>query len=234
MVSMQHLLGSPSEMPHEFRVIVENAVGTVPSTDRGRRTYSTVLSVAEHEFVRADYSQISVESIATRAEVSVGSVYRYFGSTEGLYMVVHSRCLIVMHEAARSGADTGGSYRENLKKSTQEYLRAYHKYRFVMGAAEHLGSTSQRVRELNWALQRLIREGMSRGLGRMQSASALPNLPVEIQMRALTSMVDGYARRTFVDGEFGADAASAASIENAAEVLSLVWLRSVLGSELAN
>lgn len=224
-------IDTPHELPREFSVIVEQAVGTSPSTDRGRRTYSRVLEVASTEFVRADYKQVSVEHIAEKAEVSVGSIYRYFGSKEGLFMVVLARCLFIMNEASRSGANDSHSYREILRGSTTQYLLAYQRFRFVLGAAEHLGATSTRVRELTWVLQRLIRESMARGLERIKSESELPELPLETQLRALTSMVDGYARRAFIEGEFGDEARTAQSVESAAEVLSLIWFRSVMGSE---
>ena len=52
--------------------------------------YETLLRAAEHLFVSQGYHQTSVENIADRAEVSVGTVYFYFKNKEELLLKLFS------------------------------------------------------------------------------------------------------------------------------------------------
>lgn len=52
--------------------------------------YETLLRAAEHLFVKQGYHETSVENIADRAEVSVGTVYFYFKNKEELLMKLFS------------------------------------------------------------------------------------------------------------------------------------------------
>lgn len=217
--------GVPSGLAH----MVEEAVGSPPATARGRRTYTAILATAEREFVRADYHDVSVDRIASRSKVSVGSVYRYFGSKEGLFLVVLANCLGEMYEAARSVWAMPWGYLERLERSTEEYLRAFVRNRQVLGSAAHLGMTSRRVREMSWAMRRLVHTAMGRRLAEDQATSDLPPLEPDMLMRALSALVDGYAYRAYVDGEFGPEEAAPPNVSRAAKVLAGVWYRSVFG-----
>ena len=66
------------------------------------RTSTSLLSAAEDLFGEVDYRDVTVERIATRAGVSVGSVYVHFGSKEGLY-------LRVVEDALRRSDDYTGN-----------------------------------------------------------------------------------------------------------------------------
>lgn len=65
-----------------------------PSARRRQREkeqrYRTLLDAAEHLFVTQGYHQTSVEAIAERAEVSVGTVYFYFKNKEDLLVRLFS------------------------------------------------------------------------------------------------------------------------------------------------
>lgn len=52
--------------------------------------YETLLRAAEHLFVHKGYHETSVENIADRAEVSVGTVYFYFKNKEELLLKLFS------------------------------------------------------------------------------------------------------------------------------------------------
>lgn len=225
--------GAAVNVPSALIHLVEAAVGSPPSTARGQRTYEAILVTAERQFVRSDYHAVSVERIASRSKVSVGSVYRYFDSKEGLFLAVLANCLGEMYDAARRAwaAPWEYGYLERLEISTAEYLNAYIKNRKVLGSASHLEHTSERVREMNWAMRGLIHGAMVKRLAEAQDTSNLGPLDVEILMWALSAMVDGYAHRAYVDGEFGSLEMSPAGVERAAKVLSGVWYRSVFGNE---
>lgn len=73
---------------------IKNEQSLSPSAVRRLREkeqrYETLLRAAEHLFVHRGYHETSVENIADRAEVSVGTVYFYFKNKEELLMKLFS------------------------------------------------------------------------------------------------------------------------------------------------
>ncbi len=63
------------------------AVGTEPRTRRGQATRARLLGAARKELVERD-GVLEVDSVAQRAGVSVGLIYRHFGSKAGLVAAV--------------------------------------------------------------------------------------------------------------------------------------------------
>ena len=64
-----------------------SAPATIPATERGARSRRRLLDAAARELVRND-GQVEVAAVAARARVSVGLVYRWFGSKAGLVSAV--------------------------------------------------------------------------------------------------------------------------------------------------
>lgn len=224
--------GMTASVPSALVDLMGEAVGSPPATPRGQRTYATILATAERAFVEGDYHAVSIDRIASESNVSVGSVYRYFGSKEGLFLVVLANVLGEMYEAARRVWTMPWGYRERLEASTAEYLRAFLRNRQVLGSAAHLGMTSERVREMSWAMRRLVHTAMAKRLVEDQSESTLEPLDAQMLMKALAAMVDGYAYRAYASGEFGPQESSPANVKKAAKALAGVWYRSVFGDEV--
>jgi len=62
-----------------------------PRQNRAQATAAAVVQAAEHLLVEVGYARASTNAIASRAGVSVGSLYQYFSSKEDIYRAVARR-----------------------------------------------------------------------------------------------------------------------------------------------
>jgi AcrR family transcriptional regulator len=92
---------------------------------RKRRTIDALLRAAEEIFGERPADAVTVEQIAGRAGVAVGSIYNHFGSKAGLQAAVLDRALVT-DEAYMDGAYVAGrSAPEQIAAAAEEYLRFY-------------------------------------------------------------------------------------------------------------
>jgi AcrR family transcriptional regulator len=75
------------------RVVESKANGhlmasTYPTTPKGHRTRSQILAAAAEVFARDGYVHTGMNDIADRAGLSMGGLYRYFGSKEELFAIL--------------------------------------------------------------------------------------------------------------------------------------------------
>lgn len=61
---------------------------TYPTTPKGHRTRGQILAAAADIFARDGYVHAGMADIAERAQLSMGGLYRYFGSKEELFAVL--------------------------------------------------------------------------------------------------------------------------------------------------
>jgi AcrR family transcriptional regulator len=157
---------------------------------RKRRTIDALLHAAEAVFAERPVEAITVEEIAARAGVAVGSIYNNFGSKAGLHAAVVDRALDVDREYMDRAYTPGRSPIEQLLAAGREYLRFYldHPDFFRMlafpgppgnypAAAETAARLSRRVDEQNarmvQALERGIADGSIRPIDPRQTATVL-------------------------------------------------------------
>lgn len=146
---------------------------------RKERTVAALLRAAEELFAGRSVDDVTVEEIAARAGVAVGSIYNHFGSKGGLHAVVVEQAL----EADRTHMDraylTGRGPLEQIYQAAEEYLAFYleHPDYFRMLAfptgsgsypagrelAERLAAS---VDEQNQRLVRALRAGIAAGVVR--------------------------------------------------------------------
>src|SRR5699024_12448944 len=65
-----------------------------------------VLDEAEKMFTADTYSAVRIEEVADAADISVGTVYNYFGGKEGRYLAVSERVLDRVVELLAPAYDT--------------------------------------------------------------------------------------------------------------------------------
>lgn len=65
----------------------------VPVQERSRRRYEQILDAAAEIFAEVGYDAATMESIAARAETSIGSVYQFFKNKLSVFEAVAERCL---------------------------------------------------------------------------------------------------------------------------------------------
>lgn len=157
---------------------------------RKRRTIDALLSAAEEVFSERPATAVTVEEIAGRAGVAVGSIYNHFGSKAGLQAAVIDRALAVdrsymdrAYTADRTGA-------EQIAAAAEEYLRFYleHPDYFRMlafppepgnypAAQELADRLAERVDEQNArlviALERAVKSGQVRPIDTRRVATFL-------------------------------------------------------------
>ncbi|WP_244501173.1 TetR/AcrR family transcriptional regulator [Streptomyces sp. TP-A0874] len=223
----------PRWVTHRLRDIETNGgkrppAGWQPSSGRGRKQKGKIVDAALQAFTEAGYANVSMASIAEGAGVSTGSLYRYFPSKELLFISVLDHVLYDMYNAART-RPSDGSVRESITMSTAQYLRAFQRNRKVIGSAIELMASSETVRNTWWAMREQLHQGMLTRLCQHQQMSRISALEPELLITTLTSMVDGFGQRAFVEGEFGP--LDEAAVDAAAAVLAGVWYRSIFGSD---
>jgi AcrR family transcriptional regulator len=92
---------------------------------RKARNVQAILQAAEEEFLAHGYHGTTVERIAEAADVSVGSLYVYFESKEGLYLALLERALEVEERYMREAFKPTLSLGQQLFAAGDAYLRFY-------------------------------------------------------------------------------------------------------------
>ncbi|KWX25661.1 TetR family transcriptional regulator [Mycolicibacterium wolinskyi] len=161
------------------------------STDpRKQRTVDALLSAAEGVFAVLPFEEVTVDEIAARAGVAVGSIYNNFGSKSALYAAVIERALDVDREYMDKAYTPERSPIEQLEAAAEQYFRFYldqpEFFRMLAfppppgpyaAAAETAERLARRVDEQNArmvdAIERGIHDGTIRPLDARKAATVL-------------------------------------------------------------
>lgn len=96
-----------------------------PLDPRKQRTVDALLAAAEAVFAVLPFDEVTVDEIAGRAGVAVGSIYNNFGSKSGLYAAVIDRALDVDRQYMDHAYTPERSPIEQLEAAAEQYLRFY-------------------------------------------------------------------------------------------------------------
>jgi TetR/AcrR family transcriptional regulator len=95
-----------------------------PRADRRRaRTRAAILDAAELVFTRDGYDGARIESIAEKADVSVGSIYVHFGGKRDVYLHVVERSLQLFAEYMAASEDPALTPLQRVLAGGDAYLR---------------------------------------------------------------------------------------------------------------
>ncbi|QXV57648.1 TetR/AcrR family transcriptional regulator [Amycolatopsis sp. TNS106] len=143
---------------------------------RKERTVAALLRAADEVFRERPADEVTVEEIAERARVSVGSLYNHFGSKAGLHAVVVERALQVDREYMDRAYVPGRKPIEQIYAAADEYLAFYlanpDYFRMLAFPREPGGYAAghelaerlaRSVAEQNARLVRALREGVEAG-----------------------------------------------------------------------
>ena len=146
----------------------------IPKQARARERFGRILDAARRELEERPIADVTIESIALRADVPVGSLYQYFASKSALLAAVAEA---VMADAdaltSRVLADSHGlAWRDSVDRivrTTLEFLRASPDYRTLLRAmrftpefAEITAASNERVADLMALHPAFARAGLSR------------------------------------------------------------------------
>lgn len=92
---------------------------------RRRRTIDALLRAAQEIVAERSIENVTVEEIADRAGVAVGSIYNHFGSKAGLHAAVVQRALDVDRRFMDHAYTPHRDPVEQLYAAAEEYLRFY-------------------------------------------------------------------------------------------------------------
>lgn len=139
---------------------------------RRRRTADALLRVAEGMFAERPLSEVTVEELAERAGVAVGSLYNTFGSKGGLYAAVVERALDADRIAMDRAYLPDRSPVDQLYAAAEQYLDFYFSYPeyFRMLAFPGTPGHYEAGREVSDRLARTVTEQNDRLAAALQEA----------------------------------------------------------------
>lgn len=157
---------------------------------RKQRTIQALLAAAEDVFSRLPFEAVTVEEIAERAGVAVGSIYNNFGSKAGLHAALIDSALDVDRDYMDRAYTPERSPIEQLEAAADQYLRFYLEqpefFRMLAfpappgnnpAAAESAARLARRVDEQNArmvdAIERGIADGTIRPINARKAATIL-------------------------------------------------------------
>jgi len=142
-----------------------------------------ILDAARRVLIEKGYHNTSIADISKLAEISVGTVYRYFENKEEIFNAIHQNGIEILHdrimEAIPSGADPreqllsiGTSYFEFSEEDATlfETFSYFLTFPEIIFKAEHRISQGTHGRKILNRVAAIIDEGISKGLFRQVNA----------------------------------------------------------------
>lgn len=195
-------------------------------TPKGRNTKARILEVGRSVLEQRGYFDTSVGEITRRADVALGTFYRYFDNKDALCLELLETLVTELYESV-SGSWARDDTIENLRVSSLRYLTAYYANRRLIAAMLQMAGAVPACAALWWALRKRTYDRMKRYL--VLSKSARP-LDPDLTATALGSMVEQFAYYWYVEAE--RNGKPVPTLEQAADVLSRIWYRTVYESHL--
>ena len=114
----------------------------------------SILRTAAEEFADRGFAGTAISSIAKKAGVSVGVIYKYYAGKEDLFNACVAKSLGTMDEVLDAAKNSGGSMLEmadvliteaqNFAKENPEYIRLYHQIT-VSGSPAGKAQSAERI-----------------------------------------------------------------------------------------
>ena len=199
---------------------------TQAPTRKGRNTRARIVAAGRSVLEEYGYFETSVGEITRRADVALGTFYRYFENKDELCLELLERLVTELYESV-SGSWATDDVMENLRTSSLRYLSAYHANRRLIAAMLQMSGAVPACAALWWALRKRTYDRMKRYL---RTANATRRLDLDLTATALGSMVEQFAYYWYVQAEH--NGRPLPTLEQAAETLSLIWYRSVYDDPL--
>lgn len=141
---------------------------------RKQRTIDALLRAAEEVFAEQEADAVTVEEIAARAGVAVGSLYNHFGSKSGLRAAVVERALDADRDHMDRAYTAGRTPIEQLYAAAEEYFEFYlaHPEYFRMLAFPGSPGRYPAGKDMAWRLAESVNEQNSRMVDTLRAGMA--------------------------------------------------------------
>ena len=192
-----------------------------PPTPKGRNTKAQILEAGRAVLEERGYFETSVGEITRRSGIALGNFYRYFENKDVLCLQL-LELLITEIESATSGSWAKDDTMENLRRSSLRYLTAYYKNRKLIAAMLQMAGAVPACAALWWTLRRRSYDRIKHYL---VSSRIARQIDPDLTATALGSMFEQFAYYWYVEGKKSRKAVP--KLEQAADVLSLIWYRAV-------
>lgn len=171
-------------------------------TARGRRTRDAVLDAAQRVFEGFGFLDTRVEEIATEANVSYGTFYRYFESKEDVFYELSTRLFEDIHRPERSDADTDAGPAQRLIASNHAYYEAYRRNARMMAIVEQVATFNEHFRRIRHEHRSELNARTARAIRRWQlNGDVRSSLDPTMAARAMGAMVDHTLYLWLVQGD---------------------------------
>jgi AcrR family transcriptional regulator len=170
---------------------------------KSEATVAGILSAAQALFLAKNYGDVTMDDIASAADVTKGALYHHFATKEALYVAMMTTALHEKQALFKAAADIQGSCRERLRRVTATFLELPRERRDVMKLVRRDNNIfGGRVREqlvrayqaaLPHNLEPIIRDGICNG----ELAQADPRLLSWLYVAMVEVILTRYAEKVF-------------------------------------
>lgn len=198
-----------------------------PPTAKGKRTRLRILHAARVVFAESGYVGARMSDVASRAGMSMGGLYRYFGDKEGLFEALIGD----LHEElfARStagGRDFAEAPYEALLAANRGYLATYAENRDVMRAFIEAANVDDRFRAVWWAMRTRHVERFAATLRAAYGVTAIAGSDVRLVTEAMACMVEECAFVWYAHAEHHP---GPVDLDEAARIVTRAWYQAIFG-----
>jgi TetR/AcrR family transcriptional regulator len=158
---------------------------------RQRRTLDALLRAGEESFRGRTFGEVTVEEIAERAGVAVGSIYNHFGSKAGLHAALIEQAMTTDRDFMDRAYVDGRKPLEQLHAAADEFLQFYLNYPeyFRMLAFPAEPSSYPAARELSERLANAVDTQNARMVSALTTAMRDGDLRTFDDPQALATML---------------------------------------------
>ena len=217
--------GAPAEVaPSMART---STLRELPSTARGMRTRSSLITAARKVFERAGYLDARLIDITAAAKCSAGTFYTYFSSKEEIFAAVLELAQEDMRHPGMPHVQADDDPTAIVKASNRAYFAAYKRNAKLMGLLDQVSSVDPEFRRLRQRRAEAFIRRNARGIEDLQRRGlADPTLNPLLASRALSGMISWLGFGYFVAKD-GRDDAEPMSVEDLVDTATRLWVNAL-------
>ena len=198
-----------------------DAVASSPSTSKGRRTRSALVSAAREVFEEVGFRDARIADIAARSGTSYGVFYHYFESKEAVLEDLFTSITGEMFVASRVPAGVPDDPLSKIEAGNRQYLAAAARNARLLAVIEEMWVRDQRFRDLKLQIREPFLRRNEAAIRKLQAAGlADPQLDAALASTMLGGMVENFSLLWFVHG-------APYDEQNAVATLTRLWANAI-------